>query len=467
MKKLLSTLFLAIICIYYAPINSDEPIWFTPEGDVEEIKALLTQTKGAGVDTRNSFGQTGLMYAINMGSLGDFGRSITGTETKPGLVETLIAYGADVNAKSEQSPREEDHSFANTPLHYAAIIVNPRNAVPMIDYLVRQGGDINAQNSLKETPLMWSSQTSLPENQQAIFKEMISDLADVNMQNNVGNTYLHLLIRNKDSLGVQYMMQHFGSMFDLTLKSREGMLTKDILENNGGWTPLEYAIHTLQPESEQAIAAFRPLGLNGDIKVRDEFGRNPLMLAIIRNDLPFASRQLELGANLLDTDTTKFRNFPIHFAVIRQYTVAPFVNLVLSNKADPNSKNAFGDTPLHYLVKYNIRSPERNTIAKLLIENGANPNIPNKKGETPIDLANKIDVSFAERLASLFRIGKKRKAENVPATTEAPPAKKPVAQSSPTKSQAPSPDTVPKDVRPVSPAPLTPESSNVRPLVVL
>ena len=71
--------------------------------------------------------------------------------------------------------------------------------------------------------------------------------------------------------------------------------------------------------------------------------------------------------------------------LLRQYNVLPFVALVLNNKADPNFKNDFGDTPLHYLVKYNIRSPERYAVAKLLIEKGANPNIANNKGETVID----------------------------------------------------------------------------------
>jgi ankyrin repeat protein len=280
-------------------------------------------------------------------------------------------------------------------LHYANIIVNPRDAVPLIDYLVRQGADVNAQNNLKETPLMWASQASLAENLQAIFKEMISNLADVNMQNNIGSTYLHLLIRNKDILGVQYMMEHFGSMFDLHQKDREGL------------TPLEYAKNTLQPESTRAIESFRPLGTGDNVKVRDELGRSPLMLAVIRNDLPFAERQIKFDAKVDATDTTKYKNMPIHFAVARQYTVAPFVTLLLNNKADPNAKNAFGETPLHYLVKYNIRSPERNALAKLLIEKGANPNIANKKGETALDLARKVDGGFAEKLESLFRQKKK------------------------------------------------------------
>ena len=374
---------------------ADEPIWFAPEVNLDEIKTLLTKTKGADIDKRNSLGQTGLMYAINTGAFGDFGRSVYGTQTKPGLVETLISFGADVNAKSEQSPREEDHSFGNTPLHYACIIVNPRDSVAMIDFLIRKGADVNAQNNLLETPLMWSSQVSLEENLRQVFTEMITNLADVNMQNNIGNTYLNLVIINKDIGWIQYLMKNFGSMFDLNLKNREG------------WTALELAKNTMQPESVAAIESFKPLGIDDRINLRDSLGRTPLMLALIRNDMTFAKRQLSHGAALDAVDTTRYRNSPIHFAVIRRYEVLPFVSLLLDQKADPNFKNAYGETPLHYLVKYNIKSPERNAVAKLLIEKGANPNLPNREGKTAIDIASKIDVSFANRLAKWFSEKKK------------------------------------------------------------
>lgn len=379
-------------------MSQNEPIWFSPEANIATIKKFLRENKGIAIDTRNSLGQTGLMYAINNGMFGGFGSYASGSDldTKTGLVEELVRYGADVNAKSEQSPREEDHSFGNTPLHYASIIVNARDNVPLIDFLIRSGADPNAQNNLLETPLMWSSQASLFENQSAIFEEMITNLADVNIQNNLGDTYLHLLIRNKDIQGVQYMMSTFGSMYDLNLKNKEGL------------APLAYAKATLQPESERAIKSFRPLGSDDNTKVRDKLGRNPLMLAIIRNDLPFAERQLKQGAKIDDVDQTKYKNQPIHFAVIRKYRVAPFVDLALKNKADPNAKNAFGDTPLHYLVKYNIKNPEAREVAKILILAGANPGIRNKKGETVLELANRANGSFGHMLEKLYAESKKK-----------------------------------------------------------
>ncbi len=374
----------------------DEPIWFTPEANLDDIRKLLKDTNGADIDQRNSLGQTGLMYAINIGRFGSFGRYDASSD-KSGLVETLIYYGADVNARSEQSPREEDHSFDNTPLHFAVIRVNPRNTVAMIDYLVDAGADINAQNNLEETPLMWSMQASRMETLTPIFKGMIADLADVNIQNNIGNTYLHLVIRQKDIGWIQYLMENFGSMFDLTLKNKEG------------WTPLEYAKNTLQPESERAIEAFKPLGIGDNVNERDMLGRTGLMLAIIRSDLPFTERQVKYKANVNIADTTRFQNMPLHFAVIKQYDMLPFVNLLLANEADPNGKNAYGNTPLHYLIKYNMKSSERNDVAKMLIKAGADPNKKNKRGKSAIQKAMNKNPGFANMLKKWFAQKKKIK----------------------------------------------------------
>lgn len=383
---------MSLMCVQYLAgyaYIENEPIWFTPEANLDDIKELLRDTNGANIDQRNSLGQTGLMYAINIGRFGDFGRYDETSDTS-GLVETLIYYGADVNARSEQSPREEDHSFDNTPLHFAALRVNPRNSVPMIDYLVDAGADINAQNNLGETPLMWSMQQSRMETLTPVFKAMIADLADVNIQNNIGNTYLHLVIREKDINWIQYLMKNFGSMFDLTLKNKEG------------WTPLAYAKNTLQPESERAIEEFEPLGIGDQINVRDMLGRTGLMLAIIRSDLPFAERQIQYRADVNAADTTRFANSPLHFAVINHQNMLPFVTLLLDNNADPNGQNAYGETPLHYLVKYNLRSPERNQVAKILINAGADPNKMNKRGKSAMQEAAKKDPNFAKSLQSWY-----------------------------------------------------------------
>jgi len=377
-KLAIFSLFIGLMCIHVLKAQ----IWLEPQANLDEIKEKLEESGGANIDARNSLGQTGLMQAINYGRFGEFGRY----DAQTSLVGLLVKYGADVNARSEKPPREEDHSYNNTPLHYVSIQPNFRQTVPLIDYLVDEGAEVNAKNSLGETPLMWTANLALLEDKRDVTKTFIADLVDVNLRNNRGDTYLHILIRNKDYTWVQELIDTFGSMFDLSIK------------NNEGWTPLDYAVNTLQPESQRAIESLKLVGDDDKVKDRDEFGRTGLMLAIIRNDEPFALRQIKYKADLNAKGATRFKNAPLHFAVIRNSNIAPFVNMLLANKANPNLKNAYGDTPLHYLVKFNITSPERDAVAQMLINAGANPSEANSRGQTVIALAKKVDPSFAQKL---------------------------------------------------------------------
>ena len=54
-------------------------------------------------------------------------------------------------------------------------------------------------------------------------------------------------------------------------------------------------------------------------------------------------------------------------------------NLLLQHGADPNARNADGDTPLH-----NTLNPH---VAILLLQYGADPDLRNKEGLSPMDVA--------------------------------------------------------------------------------
>ena len=127
--------------------------------------------------------------------------------------------------------------------------------------MIDKGAEVNPKNSLGETPLVWTVNLALLEDKREVTRTFIADLADVNLQNNRGDTYLNILIRNKDYTWVQELIDTFGSMFDLSIK------------NNEGWTPMDYAVNTLQPESQRAIESLKLVGANDKVKDRDTFGR--------------------------------------------------------------------------------------------------------------------------------------------------------------------------------------------------
>lgn len=375
-------------------IFAQQPIWFEPQVSLHEVKDFLHTPEGLKhINDRNMLGQTGLMYAVNESEF--IGKDNFAYDDSKGLVQLLVEDGADINATSLPSAREEDHSYGNTALHFAAIQPNYQKTVPLLNYLIDAGAAINVKNNLGETPLMWTANLALLEDKENITKEFLAALADVNMQNNIGDTYLHILIKNKDYIWVQELIQKFGSMFDFSLKNEEG------------WTVFDLAKQTLEPGSLQALQAFKPLGLGDHVSVVDELGRTPLMLAIMRNDFNFVTRQLKKGAQVNIKDKTRFANSPLHFAVIRQYNALPYVILLLSYKADPKIRNRYGNTPLHYLVKYNISSPDRDAIANALIQAGADPYSNDSKGQSVIALAKKRNPLFAERLKQLYEQQKK------------------------------------------------------------
>jgi len=384
------------LCIVIA-VPAIAQLWFQPQASLIDIEHELERTQGAHVDSRNSFGQTGLMQAINYDQATTFGNFDARTD----LVRLLIKYGADVNARSIEAPREEDHSFDNTAMHYVAIQTNFLNTISLLNLLVDEGGNINLKNSLGETPLMWTANLALLDDKRIITKAFIENLADVNLQNNIGDTYLHILINNKDFNWVQELLDTFGSMFELSLK------------NSQGWTVMDYAVNTLQPESVRAIQSIRLIGEGGKdkklkVKERDILGRTGLMLAIIRNDIRFARRQIENQSDVNARDTTRFENAPLHLAVIRRNTIMPFVSALIQHGADPNVQNAKKDTPLHYLVRFNAQSPEFESAAQALINAGADLTIINGKGRSVINEAKRISPGFARNLERLYENNKKK-----------------------------------------------------------
>jgi ankyrin repeat protein len=362
------------------------PSWLRADTNNEQVRKDLAATNGANIEARNWLGQTGLMYAITTFNIERF--------------HILLKYGADVNARSSQAAREEDETFNNTPLHYAVkhtnAIMSTENT-DIIDELVDEGADVNAQNNLGETPLMWSLHIPRMEDRSAVVKRFIADMADVNLQNNIGDTYFMIAIKATDRGWLQYFMDTYGSMIDYNIRNHEGMNT------------LDYAISYVHPRYIQIVQNRKLVGFGDRVNDRDILGRTGLMLAIIRNDYPFAERQLQYHADVEATDATRFENHPLHFALMRRANIGPYIKLLLDNGAQVNIQNRYGDTPLHYLVRYNFSSLERDAAAEQMIAAGADPTIKNRRGKSVIDEAKRKDPGFAQQLAELVKKYKSKK----------------------------------------------------------
>jgi hypothetical protein len=95
--------------------------------------------------------------------------------------------------------------------------------------------------------------------------------------------------------------------------------------------------------------------------------------------LPVAHVLLTRGADPNTRDAEG--NTLLHYVAKYDFLVSLVVEL-LARGADPNAQNKNGETSLHVAVRY--RSTK--TI-KILLEHGANPRIRDKDGRTPLDYA--------------------------------------------------------------------------------
>ena len=160
------------------------------------------------------------------------------------VAELLLTDGADVNAKS---------ATGNTSLHWAASC----NRHKVAKLLLENGADVHAKNNASTTPLHWAA----GQNSVAVAKLLLTNGANVHVKGIQDLTPLHTASMEENSVDVARLLLANGADFhakaalgitplSLTaLKDNDGV-AKLLLESganattidDGGWTPLDYAI---------------------------------------------------------------------------------------------------------------------------------------------------------------------------------------------------------------------------------
>lgn len=109
---------------------------------------------------------------------------------------------------------------------------------------------------------------------------------------------------------------------------------------------------------------------------------SPLQLCIKRTPPLLAELLIKNGANIFIED--RYQSSLLHH--VNDIKIATYL---LENKLDPNKRNIRGETPLHYIVKYNS-GPEKEKLIDLLLEYKADINSIDQEGRTPLDCTNDI-----------------------------------------------------------------------------
>lgn len=129
--------------------------------------------------------------------------------------------------------------------------------------------------------------------------------------------------------------------------------------------------------------ARRLIELGADIEARDDQGRTPLMHSVIEGNDLLVHLFLEHNARVNSSDKKGFT--PLHFAAQGFRTDA--AHALLAAGANVDAIDQHGNTPLW---RATFESKNRGAMIHLLLRAGADPNLKNLSGVSPLNLADTI-----------------------------------------------------------------------------
>jgi len=297
-------------------------------GDIDIAKALLES--GADVNAEDNLGKTPVMLVIP-------------EDKREAMYRILIEHAADVAKKD---------AYGDTVLHTATMT----SLTPSIlELLVAGGADVNARNKDGVSPLLIAVQ----KRNFAHVKFYAERGADINSADKAGDTPLTLALKDG-----QAMLE--------MLVNRTNALSHD----SNGNTPLHTAVIV-----NASIEQIRYLiSLTDDINARNSDGNNALYLAVERNNKKIGELLLAKNADIFSTNNAN--DSPLHLALKKGGDTQGWLITSRTITATDGS----GNTALHYAVEWGLKK-----AALSLIEKGANPEAKNANGETPLFSAAKTN----------------------------------------------------------------------------
>lgn len=350
------------------------------QGKIQEVKAALSS--GESVDARDDENFTALLYAALYGNFD--------------VCEFLIKHGANVNARDKSDW---------TPLMCAAL----KGKRKVLKLLIDSGADIDARSDYGRTAL---TEAAYSGNDSCVV-ELLAAGADINAVGHTppGTSPLFDALRQGHQSTVRLLITEGANLRQIE-ESGISLLVQSIQNN---WTDV----------AELAIAS------GADVQYSPEYGDTALIAALRTNNLKITRMLLERGAQIdltkqeerllealgyaspeqFDLISAKLslntelenkisraallaRNIPLVSALRRKgYRLPPgslvigttdleLTKFLLSEGADPNDADPFGQKPLNFATSIN-----RQEIAELLLDAGADVNGFDINGMAPLHVA--------------------------------------------------------------------------------
>jgi FOG: Ankyrin repeat len=309
---------------------------------LNENQQLEAVRNASDVNARNGSQMTGLMFAANEGMLP--------------LAKGLFEKGADLNMINPINKY--------TALHYAVsnpLIKNQEVAW----YLMDVYANANIKNNVGNTPMHGAINISILESRLKMIQKLVKNGGNINAQNNEGDTLLHMIVQFRDTYAVTAILKAWGSIIDLNLKNKKGYTPHGLAEFLNFF---------------DLAALFNTVTKIVSPTIYDTHGLNGLMLAVIGNDMTCLKKMVSDLASVRSVSRDEYGNTPLHIALA--YENLPAIQLLIDKGADLGAKNKFGDTPLHYVIRLSNQDARMNIAKKIIGSNLSYIDTPNNNGNT-------------------------------------------------------------------------------------
>lgn len=294
----------------------------------------------------------------------------------PRDVQEQLTYKANTRSY-ESSPSSYTTSYSSQDVTEALAAAIEAGEYEQVKSLLQSGGDAKAKH--QGIPLLYLG-AKAPYDAERIVRALLNHGADVHATNVSGETALFPAC------------MRFGQ--DLSERPDVVKMLIDVgadvnVKNNDGETPLMYSVCTCQPLiSKMLLEAGADVNVSASGKdnlcnlgcqcVDQEFPEtyNPLIIACCKKSYDSIRLLLEHGANANET----YKGTPILFHFVK--TPGAF-QLFLDHGYDINLQDDVGDTLLGLAATH----PDEMELVTKCLEAGADPNIKNAEGNTPLMVA--------------------------------------------------------------------------------
>ncbi|EAY04906.1 ankyrin repeat protein, putative [Trichomonas vaginalis G3] len=324
-------------------------IHYASVGNCKEIAEFLI-SHGVDINVKNDYNETALHYSpykettevlISHGidinwkqKHGYTALHLAANINSEEVVELLLSHGADVNAKDKEG---------ETPLHHAA----KNNCKETAEFLISHGADVNAKDKNNKTPLHKTTTNNCKETAEIL----ISHGVDVNSKDKEEKTPLHHAAKNNSIETAEYLISHGA---DVNAKDKDGN------------PPIYWAIMKTNKDIIRLLIEH-----GADIKLKNKHGRNILH---------WATEVWDPICIVLPCDQPNIGTFRL----AKDKSIKEVLEILILCGIDINSKDKYGNTPLHLAAYGKLK-----ITVEFLIANGANVNARNNVEKTPLHLATK------------------------------------------------------------------------------